>query len=131
MQQAHALWPSLALESSELLSQYGLLSAGFHRFHLFDNRVVLTLLIGDVNALLPSLHAQVDAWFLDGFSPAKNPDMWCEQLYKTMNDITKKGGTLATFTCAGHVRRGLQENGFQVDKKKGFGKKRSMLTGYK
>jgi tRNA 5-methylaminomethyl-2-thiouridine biosynthesis bifunctional protein len=91
----------------------------------------ISIVFEDIKTALPKITSKADAWFLDGFSPAKNPDMWCEQLYKTMNDITKKGGTLATFTCAGHVRRGLQENGFQVEKKKGFGKKRSMLTGYK
>jgi tRNA 5-methylaminomethyl-2-thiouridine biosynthesis bifunctional protein len=129
MQQAHALWPSLRLESSTLLSQYSGLSAGSHHFHLFDNRVLVTLLIGDVNTLLPSLHAQVDAWFLDGFSPAKNPEMWQESLFAEMARLSHLHTTFATFTSAGFVRRGLQAVGFKVEKQAGFGKKREMLRG--
>lgn len=129
MQQAHALWPSLALESSALLSRYGLLSAGFHRFNLFNNRIVLTLLIGDVNVLLPSLHAQVDAWFLDGFSPAKNPDMWQDSLFAQMARLSHQHTTFATFTSAGFVRRSLEAAGFAVLKDVGYGCKREMLYG--
>ncbi|MCL0296244.1 MnmC family methyltransferase, partial [Escherichia coli] len=76
-----------------------------------------------------SLNQQVDAWFLDGFAPAKNPDMWTQDLFSAMARLARPGGTLATFTSAGFVRRGLQEAGFTMRKSKGFGRKREMLTG--
>lgn len=73
--------------------------------------------------------SKVDAWFLDGFAPAKNPDMWTQNLFKAMARLARPGGTLATFTSAGFVRRGLQEAGFSMQKRKGFGRKREMLCG--
>jgi len=85
----------------------------------------------DIKTALPKIGTNADAWFLDGFAPSKNPDMWCEELFKSMSEITKPEGTFATFTCAGFVRRALQENSFHVEKQKGFGKKREMLIGHK
>src|SRR5690606_17347099 len=70
-----------------------------------------------------------DAWYLDGFAPAKNPEMWQPELFQLMSRISKTGSTFATFTCAGEVRRGLQSVGFLCTKTKGFGKKREMLVG--
>lgn len=88
---------------------------------------------GDINTLTheldDSLNQQVDAWFLDGFAPAKNPDMWTPELFGAMARLARPGGTLATFTSAGFVRRGLQEAGFTMQKHKGFGRKREMLIG--
>ncbi|STT04152.1 5-methylaminomethyl-2-thiouridine-forming enzyme mnmC [Klebsiella michiganensis] len=88
---------------------------------------------GDINELTneldDSLNQQVDAWFLDGFAPAKNPDMWTAELFAAMARLARPGGTLATFTSAGFVRRGLLEAGFSMQKRKGFGRKREMLTG--
>jgi tRNA 5-methylaminomethyl-2-thiouridine biosynthesis bifunctional protein len=72
---------------------------------------------------------QVDAWFLDGFSPAKNPDMWQEVLYQQVARLSKPNTTFATFTSAGMVRRGLQAVGFNVKKDVGYGKKREMSYG--
>ncbi len=94
-----------------------------------DDNVSLTLLFGDISEVLPSLHARVDAWFLDGFDPAKNPAMWSDRLYQQMARLTASQGTFATFTAAGKVRRGLQTAGFEVQKVKGFGRKREMLRG--
>ncbi|MBI0114420.1 MULTISPECIES: tRNA (5-methylaminomethyl-2-thiouridine)(34)-methyltransferase MnmD [unclassified Gilliamella] len=73
----------------------------------------------------------IDAWFFDGFSPAKNPDMWNESLFKHCYQLTREKGTFATFTAAGFVRRNLINAGFNVEKRKGFGKKREMLIGQK
>ena len=73
----------------------------------------------------------IDAWFFDGFSPAKNPDMWSESLFKQCYDLTSKGGSFATFTAAGFVRRNLINAGFNIKKRKGFGLKREMLIGSK
>ncbi len=92
-------------------------------------RAVLTLLVGDVLETLPSLDARIDAWFLDGFSPAKNPAMWTPELFAQLARLSAPGASLATFTCAGFVRRGLIEAGFAMAKVKGFGHKREMLAG--
>ena len=75
------------------------------------------------------MNQKVDAWFLDGFAPAKNPDMWSPHLFSAMARLARPGATLATFTSAGFVRRGLQEAGFTMRKTKGFGRKRDMLVG--
>ncbi|RCS58027.1 FAD-dependent 5-carboxymethylaminomethyl-2-thiouridine(34) oxidoreductase MnmC [Parvibium lacunae] len=130
LQQALQLWPSLSLESAALLSQYQLPSRGFHRYHFAQDRIHLTLLVGDMNQLLPQLQAQADCWFLDGFAPAKNPDMWSPTLFQEMRRLSKPGATFATFTSAGEVKRGLQAAGFDVQKVPGYGRKRDMLCGY-
>lgn len=116
------------------LDSYPLRTPGFHRI-LFETqagpRLTLTLLLGDVNALLPELDAPagIDAWFLDGFTPAKNPDMWTPDLFAQMRRLSAPRATFATFTAAGAVRRGLEEAGFTVEKRKGFGYKHDMLAG--
>lgn len=126
---ALALWPKLAPLSSQLVAQYQYIAAGWHRLEFDAGRVTLTLLVGEVASSLPQLRAKVDAWFLDGFSPAKNPAMWQPSLYAQMARLSLAGTTFSTFTSAGMVRRGLQEAGFQVTKVPGFGRKREMLSG--
>ncbi|MGS6239751.1 MnmC family methyltransferase, partial [Enterobacter hormaechei] len=76
-----------------------------------------------------SMNQKVDAWFLDGFAPAKNPDMWSPHLFSAMARLARPGATLATFTSAGFVRRGFQDAGFTMRKTKRFGRKRDMLVG--
>ncbi len=82
--------------------------AQFHRLLLDEGRVTLDLWFGDINELTSqlddSLNQKVDAWFLDGFAPAKNPDMWTQNLFNAMARLARPGGTLATFTSAGFVR---------------------------
>ena len=78
-----------------------------------------------------SYNGLVDCWFLDGFSPDKNPEMWNTGLYQAMFRLTQNGGSFATFTASSAVRKGLQAVGFDVKKRKGFGKKREMLWGEK
>ena len=133
LQKAHAHWPELAPWAEKLQAQWPLPFEGCHRLLLDDGRVTLDLWFGDINALTDalddSLNQQVDAWFLDGFAPAKNPDMWTPSLFNAMARLARPGGTLATFTSAGFVRRGLQDAGFTMHKCKGFGRKREMLTG--
>ncbi len=119
-------WPALNEVSKPFLAQYKALS---YTAQLFDNRVQLTLLIGDATAGITNLDTTADAWFLDGFSPAKNPEMWQPALFAQMARLSTSDTTFATFTSAGKVRRGLQEAGFRVNKQAGFGKKREMLTG--
>lgn len=118
----------LGVYIDRMLAVYPLRVRGFHRIDLADN-VTLTLVFDDVAAALPQLDACVDAWFLDGFAPAKNPEMWTDALYKQMARLSHAGTTLATFTAAGAVRRGLQEAGFAVEKRKGYGRKRDMVAG--
>ncbi len=115
-------------EIDMLCAQYPLRVPGFHRL-VFDQRVALTLIFEDVLWALPRLNAYVDSWFLDGFTPAKNPDMWTDQIYQHMARLSVPSARFATFTAAGHVRRGLEQVGFQVEKTKGFGLKREMMRG--
>ena len=133
LQKAHAHWPELAPFAGQLQAQWPQAFAGCHRLLLDEGRVTLDLWFGDINQLTDtldeSLNQQVDAWFLDGFAPSKNPDMWTPALFQAMARLTRPGGTLATFTSAGFVRRGLQEAGFTMHKRKGFGRKREMLSG--
>ena len=86
--------------------------------------------LSDPRQVLRELDAQVDAWFLDGFAPAKNPQMWSSELFAELARLSTPDATLATFTSAGFVRRGLQEAGFSVARVKGFGHKREMLAGH-
>lgn len=88
-----------------------------------------TILIGDARQTLPAWAGQADAWFLDGFSPAKNPQLWSPELMTEVARHTAPGGTFATYTAAGHVRRALAAAGFTVTRQPGFGRKRHMTTG--
>ncbi|EMO6421612.1 bifunctional tRNA (5-methylaminomethyl-2-thiouridine)(34)-methyltransferase MnmD/FAD-dependent 5-carboxymethylaminomethyl-2-thiouridine(34) oxidoreductase MnmC [Enterobacter hormaechei] len=130
---AHQRWPELAHWAEQLQTQWPPAIGGCHRLILDDGRVTLDLWLGDINDLTDklddSMNQKVDAWFLDGFAPAKNPDMWSPHLFSAMARLARPGATLATFTSAGFVRRGLQEAGFTIRKTKGFGRKRDMLVG--
>ncbi|MGH1464585.1 MAG: tRNA (5-methylaminomethyl-2-thiouridine)(34)-methyltransferase MnmD [Cognatishimia sp.] len=89
------------------------------------------VILGDARETLPAETWQADAWFLDGFSPAKNPELWDEALLAEVGRHTKSGGTAATYTAAGFVRRNLQAAGFEVTRLSGFGRKRHMTTALK
>ncbi|PWG18489.1 tRNA (5-methylaminomethyl-2-thiouridine)(34)-methyltransferase MnmD [Salibaculum griseiflavum] len=86
----------------------------------------LRVIAGDARETLPSWDDQADAWFLDGFSPAKNPELWGEDLMAEVARHTAPDGTAATYTAAGHVRRALESAGFEVTRTPGFGRKRHM-----
>lgn len=90
-----------------------------------DARVIY----GDARQTLPLWPHKADAWFLDGFSPAKNPELWGDDLLQQIANHTNPNGTFATYTAAGHVRRALQSAGFHVTRQPGFGQKRHMTTG--
>lgn len=130
---AHARWPELAGYAGQLQQQWPAALPGCQRLLFDQGRITLDLWLGDINQLIgsfdASLQRQVDAWFLDGFAPAKNPDMWTPTLFNAMARLARPGGSFATFTAAGFVRRGLQQAGFSVRKRKGFGHKREMLCG--
>jgi tRNA 5-methylaminomethyl-2-thiouridine biosynthesis bifunctional protein len=102
---------------------------GLNLFHFPEEKLYLNLFIGDVKDYLIHLPENVDAWFLDGFSPATNPEMWCDEIFTTMKEKSSHDSSFATFTSAGFVKRALKENGFLVKKVKGFGRKRDMLCG--
>lgn len=129
---AHAAWPELAQFSAQLCAVWPDALPGCHRLHPAPH-ITLDLWFGDINTLLPQLpdglDGHIDAWFLDGFAPAKNPDMWTQTLFDTMLRLARPGATFATFTAAGFVRRGLLQAGFEVNKVKGFGQKRECLAG--
>ena len=122
-------WPELAPLGTELLLRYPPLVPGFHRLHLDGGRVALTLLFGEAADMLAQVEAQVDAFFLDGFAPARNPDMWSEALFAQLGRLAAPGATFATYSAAGKVSRGMTAAGFAVEKKPGFGRKREMLCG--
>lgn len=91
----------------------------------------LTVITGDARETLPSWPGRADAWFLDGFSPAKNPELWGTELMREVAQHTAMGGTASTYTAAGHVRRALDAAGFIVERVPGFGRKRHMTRAKK
>jgi tRNA 5-methylaminomethyl-2-thiouridine biosynthesis bifunctional protein len=123
------LWPELAAHRDALLAQWRELAAGWHRFSFGAGRVLLTLVVGDVRDALARVAATADAWFLDGFAPAKNPEMWGPEVLAEVARLSRPRATCATYTVAGEVRRGLEAAGFAVDRAPGFGRKREMLRG--
>ncbi|MDF9619276.1 bifunctional tRNA (5-methylaminomethyl-2-thiouridine)(34)-methyltransferase MnmD/FAD-dependent 5-carboxymethylaminomethyl-2-thiouridine(34) oxidoreductase MnmC [Pseudomonas entomophila] len=126
---ATQLWPGLAAFTRPLLEQYVAIHPGFQQFNLDGGRVTLTLMIGDALEQLPQLDARIDAWFLDGFAPAKNPDMWTPELFSQLARLSRPGTTLGTFTTTGWVRRSLIEAGFSMKKVPGIGKKWEVMHG--
>ncbi|WP_298619858.1 bifunctional tRNA (5-methylaminomethyl-2-thiouridine)(34)-methyltransferase MnmD/FAD-dependent 5-carboxymethylaminomethyl-2-thiouridine(34) oxidoreductase MnmC [uncultured Zoogloea sp.] len=127
----HAAWPELAPLAGELQRHWPALTPGVHRLHLDGGRVVLTLIFGDAVDALPQLHAAADAFFLDGFSPARNPDLWSPAVFAQLARLAASGATLATWSVNGNVRRGLETAGFTLERRAGFGGKREMLTGHR
>ncbi|QDY69895.1 tRNA (5-methylaminomethyl-2-thiouridine)(34)-methyltransferase MnmD [Qingshengfaniella alkalisoli] len=87
------------------------------------------IIIGDARQTVPAWSGRADAWFLDGFSPAKNPELWDPVLMNQIAVHTAEGGSFATYTAAGHVRRSLRDAGFIVSRIAGFGRKRHMSVG--
>ncbi len=124
-----ARWPELAPFAAELQARWPTLTPGFHRLHLDGGRVVLTLLFGDARTLLPQLACRADAFYLDGFSPARNPEIWSAELLHTLGGLAAAGATLATWSVSGAVRQALAEAGFECTKAHGFAGKREMLKG--
>ncbi|EPM45386.1 bifunctional tRNA (5-methylaminomethyl-2-thiouridine)(34)-methyltransferase MnmD/FAD-dependent 5-carboxymethylaminomethyl-2-thiouridine(34) oxidoreductase MnmC [Pseudomonas syringae] len=129
LQRALVLWPELSRFADPLLEQYVAIHEGFQRL-VFDNgRVTLTLLIGDALQMLPQLDGQIDAWFLDGFVPAKNPEMWTPELFAELARLSTPCTTIGTFTSTGWVRRSLNAAGFKMKRVPGIGHKWEVLRG--
>lgn len=119
---AHEAFPELAVLSAELRAGWG--GAGFR-----VGQVTVEVIQGDARETLPAWQGAADAWFLDGFSPAKNPELWSDALMAEVGRHTAPGGSFATYTAAGHVRRALAAAGFTVERAPGFAGKRHMSRG--
>ena len=119
----------LAALADELLKQWPPLTPGSHCLNFAGDNVTLTLLLGDAQTMLPQLETKLDALYLDGFAPSKNPDLWSPELLATLTRLCRSHATLATWSVAGNVRRALEQAGWRLTRRPGFGGKREMLVG--
>ncbi|SFB08324.1 tRNA U34 5-methylaminomethyl-2-thiouridine-forming methyltransferase MnmC [Poseidonocella pacifica] len=124
MVRALSAFPELEATTRDLFPHLGAMA-----FELPD--LVFRLVVGDARETVPAWDGLADAWFLDGFAPARNPELWEEGLLRDVARHTAPGGTAATYTAAGFVRRGLASAGFEVERAPGFGRKRHMTTARK
>ena len=131
MAQSHQAFPDLARHSDELIAALPPQWPGLHRRDFLQGRLRLHLIYGDANDAVAKADFAADAWFLDGFTPAKNPQLWNQDLLMAVGRLTRAGGSFATFTVASAVRQRLAEAGFELEKRPGFGRKRDMLVGRK
>jgi tRNA 5-methylaminomethyl-2-thiouridine biosynthesis bifunctional protein len=125
---ALARWPEIADLAERLLAQWPGRARGVHRLEFTDLGLVVDVAIEEVGAALAGWTGRADAWFLDGFSPALNPAMWRDDVLALVAARSAPGASLATFTVAGQVRRGLAAAGFTVERRPGFGRKRERLV---
>jgi len=124
METALKAFPELAPLAQELLAAR---RQGADQFQL--DEVEVEVVQGDARETLPLWDGRADAWFLDGFSPARNAELWQPSLMAQVACHTRQGGTFATYTAAGHIRKSLSEVGFKVDRVPGYGRKRHMTIG--
>jgi tRNA 5-methylaminomethyl-2-thiouridine biosynthesis bifunctional protein len=113
---------------ADWLDAYPLPLPGFHRVHY--GRVMLTLAIGDALSLLQQIDTPcVDAWYLDGFAPSKNPELWNANIYNELARLSHRPASCATYSASASVREGLEQAGFAMEKRSGFASKKAMLAG--
>ena len=128
-------FPELEEICNIFLESYDLAHNDTQRIYFPSLKIRLTLIQNDVESGLKNLlgfkNNQIDAWYLDGFDPSKNESMWSNSVFQYIEFLSAKSATFGTFTSAGFVKRGLKKFGFEVDKVKGFGKKRHKLIGRK
>jgi tRNA 5-methylaminomethyl-2-thiouridine biosynthesis bifunctional protein len=129
LQQLLSQWPGLEPLADQLLQSWPCLTPGIHRLRFEQGRVVLTLVFDDVLSALKNLNTGVDAIYLDGFAPNRNPDMWSLPVLRALAQLSVEGTTLATYTVATAVCDGLSDVGFNLQKQAGFGGKKDMLVG--
>jgi len=123
-------WPQLHELANKFLNVYPAEAPSHSQTLTFeDEQLRLHLLIGDARDSLSKIHQRVDAWYLDGFAPRKNPEMWSLELMRELARLSSPAATFSTYTSAGWVRRNLEAAGFATKKFKGFGRKREMLMG--
>ncbi|MEA3119410.1 MAG: tRNA 5-methylaminomethyl-2-thiouridine biosynthesis bifunctional protein [Paraburkholderia sp.] len=115
--------------AAQLADAWPLPLPGINRIEFESGRLTLTIAFGDALDLLPKLWLRADAFYLDGFAPAKNPDLWSPPVFKALARLSDEHATVATYTCAVHVRRGLEAAGFACSNAPGFNGKREMLVG--
>jgi tRNA 5-methylaminomethyl-2-thiouridine biosynthesis bifunctional protein len=120
-------WPELADAAAALTARWPGRARGFHRIELTAFNACLDVAVMDAEAALAAWSGHADAWFLDGFAPAKNPRMWSPQVLRLVAERSASGARAATYTVAGAVRRGLAEAGFAVSRAPGYGRKRERL----
>ncbi|WP_109440517.1 FAD-dependent 5-carboxymethylaminomethyl-2-thiouridine(34) oxidoreductase MnmC [Acinetobacter haemolyticus] len=122
-------WPELAPLAQKLIAQYPLPIAGCHRLSFPEERFSIDLWLGDAQDIFPNIPKTqtVHAWFLDGFAPSCNPDMWQENVLNNIVRLSDFGTTFASFSVAGVLKRGLKQHGIQISRPRGFGHKREML----
>jgi len=121
-------WSELTEVCGALLGQWRTLS-NVPQCWMMDAQTRLSVIVGDARATLPCWHGSADAWYLDGFAPSRNPQLWEADLLNSVYEHTRPDGTFATYTAAGWVRRNLSAAGFDVKKHPGYGGKREMLAG--
>lgn len=126
LEQSAAEVPDLV---SKLLAQWPELLPGIHRLSFEEGNLSLTLVFGDITQKAKLVNAKVDAFYLDGFAPRVNPDMWSKRLFGQLVRLSAQGATLASWCSAGQVRRDLQDAGFVITKAPGFAHKREMIKG--
>ena len=133
-------WPSLSSHSQMLIDHYPPAVKGFHNIELYEGRINLCLMFGDAQEMFSALGESIDhknsaynkkpidAWFLDGFSPDKNPEMWQPDLCKTIACLSSSKTTLTTYSAASQVGKSLISAGFSIDYLDGFADKRQMIS---
>ncbi len=126
LHEIHARYPDLNEEAAQLRARWPILVPGAHRIEFEGGKLVLTLFFADIK-VVRELRLAADAIYLDGFSPAKNPDMWSHALMRAISRVAAPGATAATWSVAAPVRAALESAGFAVEKTAGFGSKREML----
>jgi tRNA 5-methylaminomethyl-2-thiouridine biosynthesis bifunctional protein len=127
LREIHSLSPGVKDEADELHARWPMLVPGAQRIELDGGNVVLTLFFADIK-VARELRLAADAFYLDGFAPAKNPDMWSPALMRSLSRLAAPGATAATWSVAASVRHALEETGWAVEKRAGFGDKREMLV---
>ncbi|MDR2364616.1 MAG: bifunctional tRNA (5-methylaminomethyl-2-thiouridine)(34)-methyltransferase MnmD/FAD-dependent 5-carboxymethylaminomethyl-2-thiouridine(34) oxidoreductase MnmC [Zoogloeaceae bacterium] len=129
LQQAQARWPEFAPLAAELRARWPLPVSGIHRIRLNGGRLLLTLALGDAQVVLRRLMLAADAFYLDGFAPDRNAELWTADICKGVARLAAPGATLATWCVAGHLRAALSACEFALEKRQGFAGKRQMLVG--
>ncbi len=124
MVRSHSAFPEAAAVAAPLVAAW---AKGLRQFTL--GVIAVQVIEADAREVLPEWQGRADAWYLDGFSPAKNPELWGDDLMAEVGGHTAPGGTFATYTAAGHVRRALTAAGFSVTRAPGYGTKRHMSMG--
>ncbi|GLQ30782.1 bifunctional tRNA (5-methylaminomethyl-2-thiouridine)(34)-methyltransferase MnmD/FAD-dependent 5-carboxymethylaminomethyl-2-thiouridine(34) oxidoreductase MnmC [Litoribrevibacter albus] len=129
LQKALSVWPELEKWSTPLMNSYPKVCTGLQTLRI-SGKIRLILAFGDAAESFSKLNASIDAWFLDGFAPSKNPEMWSDRLFQQIQRLSHQKTSFATFTAARVVKDLLTNHGFEFKKAKGFGRKRDMIHGH-